>query len=396
MDRLRRFKWIVVTAWLLLSHASTQSEPYVPADDRLVLERLPLNSLDPVMREIRALRAGLSNDPENIEVAAQLAARYIDLGRSEGDPRFLGQAQALLSPWWNQPVPPPRALLLRAIIRQNAHEFEPALADLDAVLRVQPTNAQAWLTKASILQVRGQYEEARRSCLRLAHLAPQHIALTCLSDIAGLTGQAARSHTLLRWAISQIGVPDRERLWALTALAELSARTGQGQAAEQYFADARRIGIKDQYLLGAYADFLLDQGRAQEVVGLLDGNMKPDGLLLRLALAEQALHLPAAKDHTAMLAARFSAGRARGTRIHLREEARFTLMLLADPHQALTVAQANWEIQKEPWDARLLLESALAAGNWDPAKPVLDWMTTNHVEDIYIQQLAAQFPKGAP
>ena len=394
MDGLRRFRWVVAATWLLISHGPAHSEPYVPADDRQVLERLRLNSLDPAMREIRALRASLSRDPENFEAASQLAAEYIEVGRSEGDPRFLGQAQAVLAPWWYQQAPPPRAILLRAIIRQNAHEFGQALADLDEVLRVQPMNAQAWLTKASILQVQGRYEEARRACRPLMRLAARHIAVTCLSDIAGLTGQAVRSRELLTWVASQSGVPDRERLWALTGLAELSARTGQSQAAAQYFADARRIGIKDQYLLSAYADFLLDQGRSQEVVRLLEGDMKPDGLLLRLALAEQAQHLPAAKDHTAMLAARFSASRARGTRIHLREEARFTLVLLADPHQALTLAQANWDIQKEPWDARLLLESALALGDLDAAKPVLDWLNTNHVEDTWLRELAARLSKG--
>ena len=394
MNGRRRFGWMMAAMWFLVHHAPAHSEPYVPAEDRQVLVRLRVNSLDPVMRELKVLRAGLSRDPENVDVAAPLATRYIEVGRSEGDPRFFGQAQAVLSPWWDQPAPPPRVLLLRAIIRQNAHEFNPALADVDAVLQVQPTNVQAWLTKASILQVQGHYDEARRACQPLTRLAARHIALTCLSDIAGLTGQAARSRAVLTWAASQSGVPDRERLWVLTALAELSARTGQSQAAEQSFADARRLGIKDQYLWGAYADFLLDQGRQQDVVRLFEGDIKPDGFLLRLALAEQALHLPVAQDHTAMLAARFSASRDRGTRIHLREEARFTLVLLAHPRQALTVAQANWAIQKEPWDARLLLESALASGDLDAATPVLEWLHANQIEDIRLQDLAAQVSKG--
>ncbi|MEK6639770.1 MAG: hypothetical protein AABZ17_03770, partial [Nitrospirota bacterium] len=126
---------------------------------------------------------------------------------------------------------------------------------------------------------------------------------------------------------------------------------------------------------------------------LLQHETRADGLLLRLTLAEQALHLPMSKNHTAELAARFAAGRERGTRVHVREEARFTLALLHDPQAALTLAQANWEIQKEPWDARLLLETALASGSHHAARPVIVWLRTNHVEDMRLQQLIAQFPE---
>ena len=154
--------------------------------------------------------------------------------------------------------------------------------------------------------------------------------------------------------------------------------------------------MKDHYLLGAYADFLLDQGRAQDVVALLQRETRSDGLLLRLTLAEQALHAPASQDHTAELAARFTASRERGTPVHLREEARFTLALLQDSRAALLLAQNNWKIQKEPSDARLLLECAWAAGNRHAAKPVLEWLDTNHVEGDKLRHLAARFREERP
>lgn len=369
------------------------SEPYLPHQDTQVLERLSVNAADPVAREIRALRANVLRNPDHVDLAIQLATRLIEHARSEGDPRFLGQAQAILAPWLKQAEPPPSALLLRATIRQNAHEFDHALADLDMVLRAQPANAQAWLTKASIFQVQGRYDAARRACRPLFRLAGRHVALACLGDIAGLTGQAKTSRKMLTASLERPGISAHERLWVLTILAEMAARTGDVKAAEKYFSEARSLGVKDQYLLGAYADFLLDQGRAHEVVTLLQRETRADGLLLRLTLAEQTLHLPTVKDHTAELAARFAASRERGTRVHVREEARFTLALLHDPQTALPLAQTNWDIQKEPWDARLLLESALAAGNREAAGPVVDWLSTNHVEDLRLQQLAAQFPK---
>ncbi|THI87146.1 MAG: hypothetical protein CAF41_008055 [Nitrospira sp. CG24A] len=394
MNRIRTLVWLIAMGWLALSPPSlTSGEPFLPQQDKQVLEHLTVKATDPVAREIRALRASLLRDPQSMDVAVALATMLIEQSRSEGDPRFLGQAQAVLAPWLNHPTPPSSTLLLRAMIRQHAHEFDLALADLDAVLNMQPANAQAWLTRASIYQVQGRYGEARRACQPLLRLAGRHVALTCLADIASLSGQATTSREMLTASLEHAGISVRERLWILTVLAEMAARTGDASAAEKHFLDARSLGHKNYYLLGAYADFLLDQGRPQEVITLLQHETRADGLLLRLTLAEQALHLPASKNHTAELAARFAAGRERGTRVHVREEARFTLGLLHDSQTALTLAQTNWAIQKEPWDARLLLESALAVGSWNAARPVIDWLHTNHVEDMRLQQLVAQFPE---
>lgn len=370
------------------------AEPYRPTDDAQVLERLTSKTADPAAQEIESLRADLRRNPRNLQSAVKLVARYIEQGRSEGDPRFLGRAQAVLSPWWNESAPPPDALLLRATIRQNAHEFNEALADLDQVLAVQPTNAQAWLTKASILRVQARYDEARPVCQRLARLAASHVLFGCLSDIAGVTGQAAKSRELLRRVLANSALSDRERIWIATIVAEIAARAGAIREAEQHFSEAFKVGIKDQYLLSAYADYLLDQRHYQDVLSLLQSETRADGLLLRLALAEQALELPAFQNHTAELAARFAAGRERGTTVHVREEARFTLALLHDVKRALPLAQANWKVQREPEDARILLECALAAKNRAAARPVLDWLNRNHVEDFRLRQLAKQIQEG--
>jgi Tfp pilus assembly protein PilF len=199
---------------------------------------------------------------------------------------------------------------------------------------------------------------------------------------------------LLRQVLSDTTLSGRERIWIATILAETTARTGAIREAEQSFTEAFKVGVKDQYVLGAYADFLLDQRRYQDIISLLQSETRADGLLLRLALAEQALKLPTFQNHTAELAARFAAARERGTTVHVREEARFTLTLQHDAQRALPLAQANWNVQREPADARILLESALAAGNRSAAQPVLEWMKNTRVEDFHLQQLAKQFQEA--
>ena len=177
-------------------------------------------------------------------------------------------------------------------------------------------------------------------------------------------------------------------MWALTAAAEIAARRGDDEAAERHFSKALALDRRNAYLLNAYADFLLDQGRAKEVRDLLAEEARADGSLLRLALAERVLGRDEEIEHVATLGDRYAASRRRGDRLHLRDEARFTLWLLNRPAEALRLAKANWQIQREPWDARLVLEAALAAGTPREAMPVLEWLKKTGLEDVRIRRLA--------
>ena len=185
------------------------------------------------------------------------------------------------------------------------------------------------------------------------------------------------------------------RVWALTILGELAGQLGDAAAAEQHFRDALALGLHDPYLLGAYADLLLDHNRPAEVVALLAGEVGIDPLLLRLTLAEQRQDAVALGEHVALLQARFEAARRRGDSVHLREEARFTLHLLERPGAALELARRNWARQREPADARILLEAALAAGEPAAARPVLDWLEATGLEHVRIKALADRLKQAA-
>ena len=115
-----------------------------------------------------------------------------------------------------------------------------------------------------------------------------------------------------------------------------------------------------------------------------------DPLLLRLALAEDAIQAKSAREHQATLADRYAAARLRGDTTHEQEESRFSLQLLKQPEEALRLAQSNWKVQREPRDARVLLEAAVALRQPVSAQPVLDWMAQSRIEDWYLQRLADQ------
>jgi hypothetical protein len=99
---------------------------------------------------------------------------------------------------------------------------------------------------------------------------------------------------------------------------------------------------------------------------------------------------PSSSEHVAALKARFLAGRQRGETVHRREEARFALHLCHDAEEAFRLAKENWEVQREPADARILLESALAANQLDAVRLVERWITTNRLEDVRLTKLLAK------
>jgi hypothetical protein len=174
----------------------------------------------------------------------------------------------------------------------------------------------------------------------------------------------------------------------LTRLAELALRSGDPVRAERHFREAIATGVTDGFVLAAYADFLLDAGRPADVVTLLRDWTRSDILLLRLALAGQALKSPAAAAHVSMLANRFDEAGLRGDKLHLQEQARFELQLRNNAARALELALENWQTQREPRDARILMEAALAAGQPQAAKPALDWMRATGYEEAPYRALA--------
>ncbi len=387
---------LFLAIFMLLPVLPAGAAPYRPTDDAQVLEYLP-TARDASLRELRRMHAALARTPGDLALALRVAAADADAARAQADPRYNGYAEAALGSWTALPSPPPAVLVLRATLRQSRHDFAGAMTDLNEALAADPRNAQARLIRAVILQVQGDYDEALGNCLSLALFAAPLVTETCIASVRSVHGMAGSSRAMLEAALASPRPGDNQqiRLWALTVLGETDARLGDGEAAERHFREALSLGLRDTYLLGAYADFLLYASRAQEVRSLLRDETRIDPLLLRLALAEQALGASTLEGHITDLRERFAASRQRGDTSHQREEARFALYLLKNPKEALRLAQANWAQQREPWDVRILLEAALAAGAPEAARPALDWLATSRLEDEQVQALVAKLARAA-
>ena len=368
---------------LLLFCGTVGAAPYLPDNDTIVLERLP-EQADPSLKALKRIRAALRANPSNLDVAAPVAKRAIEAARVTGDPRFLGQAQAALAPWWTMRDPPVPALLLRATVKQSQHDFVGALADLDRLIAIAPADGQARLTRATVLTVIGQYDNARRDCASLRALTSPLTVAACDAAPASLSGDAENAYHDLTLSLERPREAPAVREWGETLAAEIAARRGDFVAAEIHFQAALALDPRDAYLRAAYADFLIDQGRPRDALPLVRDETKNDSLLLRLALVEQTLpdERAAFDRHRNDLATRFEAARARGDSLHRREEARFRLAIENDARAALGLARENWNVQREPADLRVLRQAARAAGDIAAISIVDNWIAANHTQDV--------------
>ena len=375
---------------LLLATATLASAaPRVPGDHREVLERLPVRPSDPLAAELRTLRAAVAATPSDPVPAVRLARRYFDLAMAQGDPRFVGYADAALRRWYAVASQHPGVRTTRGLLRQYRHDFDGALEDLAAAARFDPQDPEPHAWRAAIFMVRADYPAARLECDALRDRSSELQAEGCVAYVDATTGKARVAYETLGAALARNATaPASLRLWVRTRLAEIAWRLEDARAAERHFRAALALDLTDNFLLAAYADFLLEQNRPAEVVALLKDWTRSDTLLLRLALAERALRAPAAEPHARMLGERFADSAQRGERLHLQEEARYLLELKGDARAALAAAVENWKAQREPRDAAVLLKAALAAKDPRSAAPALEWLDATGFESAALRRVA--------
>jgi len=300
--------------------------------------------------------------------------------------RFLGYAEAALDPWIRQRPPAPEALILHATILQSRHAFDASLVELDQALAAQPENAQAWLTRATVLRVLGRYPEALSSCQHLARSVDAAITTLCIESLRGLSGHLNEAYSTLA-ALSPALIRPEARAWRFSELGEMAERRGEDELADRWFSEGLSLVPGDLYMRAARADVLLRRGRAQEVLQLLRGYEASEPLLLRVTLAHRALR--DGDEHAAAkaLANAFELEAQRGDEVHRREQARFLLDVETNPSRALEVALQNWRTQREPEDLLILFRAAAAARHPEAAAAASQFVQINHMEDARLKPL---------
>ncbi len=362
--------------------------PRTPVNNDEVLETLSISTLQNA-DEINSIRERFNNKPDDVELATKLATAYIQIARENTDVRYYGYAQAVLKNWWDEKHPPSKVVFLRAILKQQHHDFVEAANDLRQLLKTQPRHAQAWLALSIIQQVQGEYLAARASCSALARITSSWLSRVCHSQVLGLTGSAERAYQLQQVLALQVRSNQPElRQWILGLSAETANRLGYQEKAEKHFKEALAIPRRDAYLLRAYSDFLLANKRPAEILKLLKGETHDNALLLRLAIAAKNAHeKQLSTNYQQQLKSRYKAASLRNSKLHERDEALFLLQFDGDKKKALALALQNWKIQREPDDALILLRASILNQSHSGVKIIRDWVAHNTLQDVRLEKL---------
>jgi hypothetical protein len=353
-------------------YAAGQARQFVPTNDSDVIETL-------APRILSFPRRAASNEVKKLGVkaAAEAAQRAISLSRETGDPRYLGQAQALLSPWWDKSEAPLVIAVLQATIQQSRHEFDVARKLLTNRLNSAPSSAlhsglvqgtvvdaarsQGWLTLATIERVSGRYSSSLAACVRVSEGDPaalQLYATACELETRSLMGQ----YDLARKGFAALILQPQSAslkswLWSLSA--ENEERAGRDDASLRAYQNGLTLQ-DDVYSALAVSDLLLRKNQAAAALKILENQPASDAVIIRRAFAKKMLGDADWKVLLAEVRDRFKAMSLRGddSRTHAREQALAYLWLEEDGVKALATAKLNLTLQKEPIDWWIAVQSA--------------------------------------
>lgn len=294
--------------------------------------------------------------------AAQQAREAISVARQNGDTRYWGRAQAVLAPWWDAPAAPADLAVLQATVLQGRHEFAASRTLLHSVLARAPGHAQGWLNLASLERLSARYAESLDACAAVERAGAALYAQACRLETASLQGQHAQAAQGLQALLANTQGAG-QRSWVLSLLAEAQERAGNDSAAAKAYS-ASLAAEHDLYTAIAFSDLWLRTGQAAQALKVLAPLPETDAVVLRRAAAWKRLGDDRWSAQRQRLKDRVQELERRGddTALHGRELALAALWLDEDPEQALQLATRNLQLQREPLDWWVALQSARLAG----------------------------------
>lgn len=403
-DAFRSISVAAATALLglmvTLSPVAAQ-ERYRPSEAAVVLSA-SVHAASGRQNSLRALDKAWRAQPQNLPVALAYARAVFTLGLNEGDLRWYGSAKAALTPWWTAADLPAEAYFLRGLVKQGFHDFQDGLQDVNRAIALEPARAEFWSWRFALNLLLADMTAAQKDIDEMGRLLGSEEAQVYRAVLLYRTGQPLPSVELLSRAIRSVNYQDASSQdWLGFHLGEAHRLAGQPAKALAVWGQRLKASPQSHLIRLSLADLLNQQGQYRQALTIAmaatgSGNVQnstatmTDALLMQAVLASRGLKDPDESRLASQLEARLQSQALRQEALIERPKLIYQIAYGRDVKAGLALSIDNWQLQKEPPDALLFVQAALALGQARAAEPVVSWAEKTGYTDPQLTPLLAQ------
>jgi Tfp pilus assembly protein PilF len=344
---------------------------------------------------LRALDQAWRAQPQDLNAALAYARAVFTLGLAEGDLRWFGSAKAALAPWWLATDLTAEGHFLRGLVKQGFHAFDAGLKDIDRAIALEPRRAEFWSWRFALHLLLADMPAARQDTEEMARLFGAPEADVYRAVLLYRTGQPLPAVQMLTRAIRSPSYQDASSQdWLGFHLGEAFRVAGQPDQAIAVWGKRLKASAQSHLLRLSLAELLNQQGSylQAKTVALNQGDLGSltDALLVQALLASRGLKDTDEARLASQMQARLKAQSLRQESLIERPKLIYQIAYGQDLAAGLALSIENWRLQKEPPDALLFVQAALALGQARAAEPVLVWAEKTGYTDPQLGLLIRQ------
>jgi len=376
-------------------------ERYRPSEAAVVLSA-SVHAASGRQNSLRALDKAWRAQPQNLPAALAYARAVFTLGLTEGDLRWYGSAKASLTPWWTAADLPADAYFLRGLVKQGFHDFQEGLQDINRAIALEPARAEFWSWRFALHLLLADMAAAQKDIEKIGRLFGSEEAQVYSAVLLYRTGQPLPAVELLSRAIRSVNYQDASSQdWLGFHLGEAYRVAGQPAKALAVWGQRLQASPQSHLIRLSLADLLNQQGQYRQALTIAmaatgSGNVPnstasmTDALLMQAVLASRGLKDPDEIRLASQLEARLQSQALRQEALIERPKLIYQIAYGRDLKAGLALSINNWQLQKEPPDAVLFVQAALALGQARAAEPVVNWAEKTGYADPQLTPLLAQ------
>jgi Tfp pilus assembly protein PilF len=378
-------------------------ERFKPTESAVVLSA-SVHAASGRLNSLRSLDKAWRSQPQNLPSALAYARAVFTLGLTEGDLRWYGSAKAALTPWWTAADLPAEAYFLRGLVKQGFHDFQDGLQDINRAIALEPARAEFWSWRFALHLLLADMTAAQNDIDAMGRLFGPEEAQVYRAVLLYRSGQPLPAVDMLSQALRSPNYQDASSQdWLGFHLGEAHRVAGQPDRALAVWGRRLKASPQSHLIRLSLADLLNQQGQyrqakntAMATVATSMGNGQnntatmTDALLMQAVLASHGLKDPDEARLASQLEARLQSQALRQEALIERPKLIYQIAYGRDLKAGLALSIDNWQLQKEPPDALLFVQAALALGQARAAEPVVKWAEKTGYTDPQLAPMLAQ------